>query len=197
MSPFRLASITWAAGAVAACGFGTAGLGGGEMPTDGGSDATSGQPDGPTPNDAAGAIDSDAAGGGPADGGAPDAFHGDEAPAEAGVASDPGVVCGDAACPLGTACFGCGPSMWQCTSCVGMPAFILNCDDWADCDGGACCVDMGGGPVTTSCQGGPGPCAADHPLCDPNAANPCPDGGGTCKPADGHLGGTRYYNCRP
>jgi hypothetical protein len=179
-------------GAVA-CGLGRTGLGSDDGPQDAQVDSTAGGDvtlPGPDAGTDGNVLDGSAPDSATNDGSPQDATQGDEV----GPAGDPGVICGDASCPLGMTCKGCMGGSWTCTGCAGMPMFLLNCDDWADCDGGACCVVMGGGPVTTQCTSGT-TCMPDHPLCDPNAANPCPYGG-TCKAIDGMLMGTPYHNCR-
>jgi hypothetical protein len=180
-------------GSAAACRLGQSGLGSSEGPLDAEVEAMAGG-DGAAPSP-------DAADGAAIDGAAPEGTTGADAGPDtggvddAGTGSDPGVICGDASCPLGMTCKGCTGGGWTCMGCAGMPAYLIDCDDWADCDAGACCVAMGGGPVTTHCTAGT-TCMPDHPLCDPNAVDPCPYGG-TCQMIDGMLGGTPYHNCRP
>jgi hypothetical protein len=197
--------FAWLAVAAAACGLGERGLESNEAPADAGSpdvfvpadDATTDAEGDAARLDANDANDPNDAGG-PGEGG--ESSTGDGAPGLDGAGDDApgddggnqGVTCGNAVCSNNQSCQGCANGTWTCTGCNGMPKFVINCDDWDDCNNSMCCVTSMN-PVVTGCQGGP-KCMIDHPLCDPDAATPCPMG--TCQPADGQLGGTPYYNCR-
>jgi hypothetical protein len=127
-----------------------------------------------------------------------DASHdGTPPPADAqgtGDTNDPGIRCGDAACPLTQTCLICSAS----ATCVDNPQCtggkLLNCDDRADCPGQRCCADMlTGASVRVRCTDLDASCGGE--LCNPAAANPCSTGG-ACGPLTGTLADSGYSMCQ-
>jgi len=106
---------------------------------------------------------------------------------------DAGIKCGSTYCGAGSVC--CDPA--GTPHCIGSSqtcnAFVLPCDDRADCSGNYCCADRHNGTLTlqsVSCQSSCSNLGNPVQLCDPTA-NECTSG--TCQPW-GQLPG--YYACQ-
>lgn len=115
-------------------------------------------------------------------------------------ATDPGILCAADVCDAMTelCCIksgvpGCAPT------CVGSLSLPVRCSDHNDCIAAGrptdvCCGTVGSGVVNdVSCTAATTCTGATHAyFCDPEAANPCPDGG-SCMPTDDPLPG--YHRC--
>jgi hypothetical protein len=176
-----LAAFTALALAVApACGGSTNSDLFGGSPTDGGGQGGHGGEGGEAAEDAA-----------PKESGARDGAPGDAVQPSA----DPGISCGSAECQVSTeeCCRTAEPGGATSFRCQPRGACVLNnqlaipCDDAADCatlgvSGAVCCAIAVQGAVYQVVCKPPSECpfnANNYILCDPNAPNPCPNGG-TC-----------------
>ena len=106
-----------------------------------------------------------------------------------------GILCNGNYCTLGTQeCCLTNNTTYSCVAkCTGGNTAPIKCDSAADCDTGlVCCGSLNGTIVNNIFCSGVAQCAAPKVVfCDPNAANPCPNGG-TCMSTDLPPG---FYRC--
>jgi len=116
-----------------------------------------------------------------------------------GNKTDPGILCGSGYCDPATqlCCIDNGTPACA-TSCQGSNVTPIRCDDQADCTAqgqpaSVCCGLFSGLTLANIYCTTPDHCGAPHAyFCDPNLANPCPDGG-SCQPSSIPFNG--WYRC--
>ena len=112
--------------------------------------------------------------------------------------TDPGILCGAAHCdPASQSCCVTNGVPACASSCSGPGTIKFLCDDHQDCATAGtpllvCCGTITAGASNGTYCGKASLCTSPHAYyCDPNIANPCPDGG-TCTATTAPSG---YYRC--
>ena len=116
-----------------------------------------------------------------------------------GNKTDPGILCGSSYCDPATQLCCIDDGVAACaTSCQGSNVTPIRCDSQADCTAqgqpaSVCCGLFSGLTLANIYCTTPDHCGPPRAyFCDPNLANPCPDGG-TCTPSSIPFNG--WYRC--